>query len=151
MRYQFIILLLAGCLIWIAPTHAHHNGAAHYDLDKVTQVEGVVTKFRLINPHVRFYFNVTNENGEIERWMAEGDAASVLRRRGWTGDILKPGDRVKVIGNPSRDGSAKMEWQSIIRPDGSEILGGNGLVVEQQRALEGLEARRAARRVATKE
>ena len=147
MRYQSIILL-AVSLTWIAPIHAHHNGAAHYDLTKISQVEGVVTKFKFINPHARFYFDVTNESGETEKWMAEGDGASVLGRRGWTGDELKPGDRVKVTGNPSRNGSPKIEWQSIIRPDGSEILGGNGVVIEQQRTLKDLEARRAARRSA---
>ena len=143
--HQPTILLMSG-LAWIAPTHAHHNGAAHYDLNKISQVEGVVTEFKLIDPHARFYFERTDESGETEKWLAEGDAASVLRRRGWTDDELRPGDRVEITGHPSRDGSPKIEWQSIIRPDGSEILGGNGVIVEQQRALKDLEARRAARR-----
>ena len=33
--------------------------ASHYDVSKVTQVEGVVTNYEMINPHARIRFNVT--------------------------------------------------------------------------------------------
>jgi len=78
--------------------------------------------------------------------MAEGDAALVLLRRGWTGEELQPGDFIKITGNPSRDGSLLIEWRSIVRPDGSEILGGNGVPVERERHRQELEKRRRANR-----
>ena len=147
MNYR-ITVLLACALVWPSFAHSHHNSASHYLLDEISYAEGVVTEYKMMNPHARIYFDVTNENGEVENWMAEGDAAAVLLRRGWTGDELNPGDYIKITGNPSRDGSPIIEWRSIIRPDGSEILGGNAVPVERERAMEELERRRRERRSA---
>jgi hypothetical protein len=144
----WVIAVLAGGLVWPTFAHSHHNSASHYDLDKISHAEGVVTEYRMMNPHARIYFDVTSENGDVEKWMAEGDAAAVLLRRGWTGDELKPGDYIKITGNPSRDGSPIIEWRSIILPDGSELLGGNAVPVERERAMDELEKRRRAARAA---
>ena len=141
-----LIAALVLAIASILPAYSHHNSASHYDLNKISEVEGVVTEYQLINPHARILFDVTTENGEVESWMAEGDAASVLLRRGWTGDELQPGDFIKITGNPSRDGSPLIEWRSIIRPDGSELLGGNGVPVERERHRQSLEERRRAER-----
>jgi hypothetical protein len=145
MNYR-IIVLLATCLSWSSITYPHHNSSSHYDLEKISHAEGVVTEYRMMNPHARIYFDVTADNGDIEKWMAEGDAAAVLLRRGWTGEELQPGDYIKITGNPSRDGSPIIEWRSIIRPDGSEILGGNAVPIERERAMDELERRRRERR-----
>ena len=142
---RMAVPLIVG-ILWIFPAHSHHNSASHYDLSKIAQVEGVVTDYMLINPHARIHFNVTDEEGNVERWMAEGDAASVLLRRGWTGEEVKPGDFIRITGNPSRDGLPLIEWRSIILPDGSEILGGNGVPVERERHRQQLEAQRHASR-----
>ena len=139
------VLLMAGA-VWPTLAHAHHASASHYDVSKITQVEGVVTNYEMINPHARIRFNATNEDGNVESWLAEGDAAAVLLRRGWTGDEVQPGDFVRITGNPSRDGLPLIEWRSIILPDGREILGGNGVPVEKQRHLLELEKRRRAMR-----
>ncbi len=88
---------------------AHHNAASHYILDQKITVNGVVTEFRLINPHVRIYFNVKTDDGEIQKWLGEGNASSVLRRRGWTDDHLKPGDVITISGAPARDGGYKID------------------------------------------
>src|SRR5262247_2680214 len=84
----------------------HHSPAALYDLAKTISIEGVVTDYRLINPHVRMYIDVTDASGATRSWLAEGGTAAVLRRRGWDGGEVKPGDVVRIVGNPSRDGSA---------------------------------------------
>jgi len=147
MIYRLTVALMSG-LVWSTVAHSHHNSASHYLLDEISHAEGVVTEYRMMNPHARIYFDVTTENGDIENWMAEGDAAAVLLRRGWTGDEIQPGDFIKITGNPSRDGSPIIEWRSIILPDGREILGGNAVPVERERAMEELEKRRRARRAA---
>ena len=137
-------LLLAGLLASMA-AQSHHNAAAHYQIDKVTSVEGVVTEFRLINPHSRIYLDVKGRSGKMETWMAEGDAAAVLLRRGWTGREVKKGDAIKVVGHPSRDGSNLIEWKSIVLPNGQEIGGGNGLNDERAKHLEELDKKRRAK------
>ena len=68
--------------------------------------------------------------------MAEGDSIINLRRAGWTNEQLKPGDRINILGRPSRDGSNLIEWTFITMPDGTEVGGGNGQQGERLRMLE---------------
>jgi hypothetical protein len=135
-----ILTLLA--LLSSLPAYSHHGPASHYDLDKIITVEGTVTEFRLINPHARVYFDVTSENGEVQKWLAEGNASSILKRRGWKKDTLKPGDYIKISGNPAKDGGNKMDWKVIVLKDGTELYGGNTVSIERERQLNELEKRR---------
>jgi hypothetical protein len=138
---KLTILLLSGLLISL-PAYSHHGPASHYDLDSIIVVEGVVTKFRLINPHARVYFDVTTKEGEVQKWLAEGNASAILKRRGWKRDTLKPGDTIKISGNPAKDGGNKMDWKVIILADGTELYGGNTVSIERERQLNELEKRR---------
>ena len=136
----FVLLFAVLC----APsTYGHHNAASHYLLDKKITVTGVVTNFRLINPHARIYFDVTNEDGDTEAWLGEGNASSVLRRRGWTSDTLKPGDVITVTGSPARDGGHKIDWELIVLEDGTELRGGNTKAGELEQQLRDLDKRRS--------
>ncbi len=131
-----IRLILSCALVYSASASSHHNPAAHYLVDERMRIEGVVTEFRPVNPHSRIYFTAVNEDGEQEAWMAEGDSIINLRRSGWTDDQLKPGDRIQILGRPSRDGSNLVEWTFITLPDGSEVGGGNGQLGERLRFIE---------------
>jgi len=130
------LLSICAALLTAAPASAHHNAAAHYQLDGEIEVSGVVTEFRLVNPHSRLYLEVTNNNGAVERWMAEGDASVALRRSGWTADQFKAGDEVHIVGRPSHDGSNMLEWETITLRDGTAIGGGNGRNEERFSFLE---------------
>ena len=124
-----------GAVLVSMPIAAHHNPAAHYIVDERVEIEGVVTEFRGVNPHSRIYFDVTNEQGETEAWMAEGDSIINLRRAGWTDDEFKPGDRIRILGRPSRTGRNLIEWTFITQPDGTEVGGGNGQLGERLRYI----------------
>ena len=128
-------LIYAAALVSL-PAMAHHNPAAHYIVDERVEIEGVVTEFRPVNPHSRIYLDITNEQGETESWMAEGDSIINLRRSGWTNDQFKPGDRIRILGRPSRFGQNLVEWTFITMPDGSEVGGGNGQAGERLRIVE---------------
>ena len=81
-----VSILLCGIVAAPLPVSAHHNFAAHYRGDETIELSGVVKEFRFINPHARVYIEVENDRGEIEQWMAEGDASVALRRSGWVPD-----------------------------------------------------------------
>ena len=125
-----------GLLLVAGPASSHHNFAAHFRLEETVSVSGVVTEFRFVNPHVRVYLDVVNEDGDVETWMAEGDASVALRRSGWTASELEPGDRIQVVGSPARNGSNMLGWQNISLADGSSIGGGDGRDAERQRILD---------------
>ena len=133
---------MAAGLCCIAPVFAHHNPINHYDVRALITVEGVVTEYRLINPHARIYFDVTAPGGEAQHWLAEGNAAGILKRRGWTKESLKPGDVIKISGYPARDGGHAIDWKLIVLPDGTELRGGNTVGIEQDLLLEDIDKRR---------
>jgi hypothetical protein len=141
-RCLCLLILIPGFGAW-APLAAHHNPASHYDInaDMVT-VEGVITKFRLINPHARIYFDVTTQGGEVQPWFAEGNAAGVLKRRGWNNEMLAPGTVIKISGYPARDGSHALDWKLIELEDGTQLRGGNTVGAEKELLLDDIDKRR---------
>ena len=100
---------------------AHHSFAAHFVTDETVTIEGVVTEWWFQNPHTRIYLEVSNEDGEVEEWMAEGSGRNVLHRRGWTDETILPGTRLTIVGNPSRDGSRTVHWDTLTLEDGTAV------------------------------
>lgn len=119
MKAKYLGVALGG-LIAAAGVSAHHSPAMLYDLSKEITVQGTVTEFHLGNPHLRLFFEV-QANGKTEKWLAEGGSRTVLMRKGWTGNEVKPGDKIGVRGHPSRDGSLLIHMEYLTLPDGKEI------------------------------
>ena len=106
-----------------APVVAHHSPASLYLLDRTIAIEGVVTDYQFVNPHARIFLRVDGGDGSVVEWMAEGGTPNILIRQGWSGDEVQPGDRVRIEGNPARDGSNLIHWVTILLPDGRELYG----------------------------
>jgi hypothetical protein len=120
MRTRLGVLLLVLGAVPLAQVAAHHSPAMLYDLTKEITVEGIVTEYQLGNPHMRIYFDVDN-NGTTEKWLAEGGSRTQLMRVGWTGEELKPGDKVVIRGHPPRDPTSKLiHMEYLTLPDGTE-------------------------------
>ena len=62
-----------------------------------------------------------SEDGESQEWTAETTSPSILRRRGWSQTSFKPGDKVKLEGMPSLDGTYLIRITRAFRDDGTEI------------------------------
>ena len=113
------LLPIAGLVFAVSAT-AHHSPALLYDLSKEIALEGMVTEYDLGNPHLRIYFDVDN-NGTLEKWMAE----------------VAPGDKIRVRGHPTRDGSKVVHLEFLTLADGTERyaedLDRNGLEERRRR------------------
>jgi hypothetical protein len=112
----FSVLVLAA-----GGAYAHHSAPVFYKIDERMTVSGTVTEFRFTNPHAILKLDVVAENGEKQQWTAETTSPSILRRRGWSQESFKPGDKVKLEGMPSVDGSYLMRITRGFREDGTEI------------------------------
>ena len=110
-----VLLLVAG------GAYAHHSAPVFYKIDERMTVSGTVSEFRFTNPHAILKLEVVAENGEKQQWTAETTSPSILRRRGWSQASFKPGDKVKLEGMPSVDGSYLMRITRGFREDGTEI------------------------------
>jgi len=122
MLHRNLSLLTAAFFVaGIAPLSAHHSAVAHFDTSQQIVLDGVVTDFQFVNPHGYFYFDVTSESGEISNWRCELAGATGLRRRGWTEELLVPGQRVTVNGSPARREDNVCFTSSFTLEDGTEI------------------------------
>lgn len=115
-------IVISGAFALAGLAQAHHSPAMLYDLSRQIEVRGVVTAYSLGNPHMRIYLDVDND-GTVEKWMAEGGSRTVLLRKGWDGTEVAPGDRVTVRGHPTRDGSNVVHLEYLVLPNGSELYG----------------------------
>ena len=100
---------------------AHHSFAAHFVVEETVVIEGAVKEWWFQNPHTRIYLDVTNDEGEITEWMAEGSGPNVLARRGWTKETIKVGTFLTISGNPARNESNSLHYQSLKAADGKEL------------------------------
>ena len=113
-----------------APVQAHHSEAAQFDPDDPVSVEGTVVKIEWTNPHIWYYVDVTDENGEVTTWGFSGLPPGVLIRRGVTRDTLKVGDAVRVSGNRARDGSNNASGYRVTFADGRSVFTGSAELSE---------------------
>lgn len=126
MRPRLWILAIAGFLCPIVQAFAHHSFSAEYDEKRVITLKGVVTKFEWMNPHVRFYIDVKDENGIVTNWDLELMSPNTLRRSGWDSHALKVGDDVIVTAYASKDGSKRANARgNVTLADGRKIFAGD--------------------------
>jgi hypothetical protein len=123
MKLKSVLYCMLLCSV--APSQAHHSFAAHYDRSRTNVIEGTVVEVQFVNPHGRIYLDVTGEEGNVTRWMAETGSYNSMRRNGWSRSDLKPGDVITVTGFASNDGSNLVFMQRAVMPDGStKAMGG---------------------------
>jgi Family of unknown function (DUF6152) len=101
-----ILTLLLGFVPMTAPLSAHHSRAM-FDVNELVSVEGVVTKVEWRNPHMWVTLDVPAPNGKTETWGFEGSGAASMVASGISPQILKVGNRVKIIAHPPRDKSQR--------------------------------------------
>jgi hypothetical protein len=84
-------------------------------------VKGVVTAFEWINPHALIYVDSTDENGKVEKWIAETNSPNTLSRQGWSRNTVKPGDQITLVGHRVKGGANYINFSKIIFADGREL------------------------------
>jgi hypothetical protein len=116
-------LLLAG----VAGAAWAHHSVARFDREHQIAVEGTVKEFRWGNPHTWLVIMVPNDKGGMDEWEMEGGAVNGLVRQGWTKTTLSPGQKVRVVVSPMKDGSIGGEWMRVLKRDGVPLnLSGPG-------------------------
>jgi hypothetical protein len=102
---------------------AHHSFAAQYDASKAVRLTGTLTKVEWTNPHIYFYLDVKDENGQVVKWGCEAGSPGALSRRGFKRGNLKIGDTIIVDGYRARDGSYLVDARRVTLSDGRIVSG----------------------------
>ncbi len=138
------LVVTTAVLLWPRPGVSHHAFTPVYDGSKEVTIVGVVTEFRFVNPHAFMFLDVADASGRVVKWTVEFGGNLQLIEAGWRADSVKPGERVRLSGNPTHTGSPRMAFTRLVKADGTEML---ALGEQRVNAVEEERRRRALDRV----
>ena len=105
------------------PALAHHALQAEFDTTKRGEFTGVLTRFALVNPHVRWFFDVKAPDGTVIKWEVAAAGAGPIRQAGLA-RAFKLGDTYRVTYAPARNGSNRRTRRRLLlpgRPEGDAL------------------------------
>lgn len=118
-RAPVVLFLMSLVCVISLPLFAHHGNAA-YDYEKTTTIKGTVTDWIFANPHSLMKLDVTDDKGNVQHWVLEGNAASLGGE--WHKSTVKSGDAVVVEVMPPKNSAFVGRIRRILRPDGTLIV-----------------------------
>jgi hypothetical protein len=116
-----------GALVGVAgasAAFAHHSFAMFDHVDRVT-LSGTVTQFQWTNPHVFIELDVPDGDKGVKHYSIECASPNVLMRIGWKFSDVKKGDKVTLLINPLKNGSAGGMLETATLADGRVMSDGN--------------------------
>jgi hypothetical protein len=114
-------------LTLVGSAAAHHSFSAEFSRDLPVSVTGTVSRVEWMNPHARFYLQVTDEKGDAVTWNFELTTPNLLMRQGWAKDSLQVGDTVTVTGWRARNDPHVANASNVKLSSGKELFtGSNG-------------------------
>ena len=119
---KHLALFVLSTFLPVASVIAHHSFIAQFDLEAPVSLTGVVTRVEWQSPHIWFYIDVTDEDGNVEEWGISGGSPGQLMRRGIYKSVLEIGMTLSVEGFQARDGSTNAGGRSVTLPDGSNVF-----------------------------
>ena len=103
-----VVKVIGGLSLLVSlPALAHHSFAAAYDENRPINMQGVVTRVELTNPHSWLWVDVTGEDGTVTNWGFEGGPPVNLFRNGLTKDTLPVGSEIRVFAYQAKSGENK--------------------------------------------
>ena len=124
MRTFFLIVV--GAVMVAATASAHHSFGATYEVSKQIKLDGEIVQFVYRNPHSFVHVEAPDAKGEVQRWAIEWSGTAQLTGQGVTRNTLKVGDKVAVVGRPSRvPGEYRVLMVNLVRPSDGFTWGRN--------------------------
>ena len=120
MSLKSIILFSAILITLNINIASSHHGFAAYTQNLIT-LKGSVSNFRFVNPHVQIYFDVLNEDNQVEKWQGELTAPNRLSRGGMTKNTFQVGDVIILTGRIPNNGALSLKISTITRETGEVI------------------------------
>ena len=137
--FKTSVALLVSFAVVGVPLFAHHGTGVAYEVDKTVTLKGTVTEWIWANPHCGILFDVTDDKGQVTHWGAELSNPHQLSLAGFSKDVLKPGDKITLTGNPAKSGAPRINLlnSGLILSDGRALpekqVKGNGETVPTEK------------------
>ena len=130
MRSMLRTLALALVVAGVTTAFAHHSFGATYEVSKQVKIEGKLVQFVYRNPHSFVHVEAPDADGAVQRWAVEWGGTAQLAGAGVKRDSLKIGDKVVIVGRPSRvPGEYRMLMVNLTRPSDGFTWGRNATEV----------------------
>jgi hypothetical protein len=121
---RYAVVLVLSALIVMSTSSvtvtAHHAIQAEFDTNKTQEFRGVLTRFAMINPHVRWYFDVKKPDGAVEEWQLTASGPGAMREAGLA-KIFKAGVEYHVTFAPAFNGARVGRLRVMTFPDGRKV------------------------------
>jgi hypothetical protein len=110
-RQLVTFLLITGILGITLSSQAHHSVSGRYDMNKETTLTGTITRVDWVNPHIRIYVDVPDDEGNITKWNLTGLTPGFMRQMGLKKrDVMGDGKPVQIFGITSYNSSLNDMW-----------------------------------------
>jgi hypothetical protein len=114
MKKGLLLLLVA-----VAPSVAHHNAGAMYDLAKSIAIKGTITNVEFRNPHSSLSINVRDADGKIIGWQVELASIATLTKAGLNKDRIDLTQSYSMQVFPAKSGTTQALGLTLTFPDGT--------------------------------
>lgn len=123
-RCIVVAALLAGFAG--APARAHHSVEEQYDIARLDELSGTITKVELVNPHV--VIELATAGAEPATWQIELAPPNALQRRGIDlRKLLSVGRAITIESWLAKDGGRQASGRQLVTADGARFDVGDGL------------------------
>lgn len=114
------VLLFVAVFLAASNTQAHHS-FAHFE-EGFSELEGTLVELRWRNPHIYFFLETEEANGEKKVWEMETGTIYMVGRAGVTRDMFTVGETIRVAGHKSGVYADKFHLKNVLLPDGREVI-----------------------------
>lgn len=123
-RCVVVAALLAGFAGTSA--RAHHSVEEQYDIARLVELSGTITKVEFVNPHV--VLELATAGAEATTWQIELAPPSALQRRGTDlREQLSVGRPVTIESWLAKDGGRQASGRQLVTADGARFDVGDSL------------------------
>ena len=110
--------LVAGVTVGL---QAHHAVAGVYDLNKEIVLQGKLKKLNFTNPHASIEMTVVNADGTSTHWKLTTASVANLTRAGLNKESIKPGELLKAVILPAKNGNPAGFIRTLTLGDNRQI------------------------------
>jgi hypothetical protein len=114
------VAIAGGGFGWTSSVAAHHAIQAEFDTAKTGEFTGVLTRFAMVNPHVRWYFDVKQPDGTVAKWELTASGPGAMRDAGLA-KIFKAGATYHCTFAPAFSGANVGRLRTMTFPDGRKV------------------------------